>query len=390
MRLSAGTLSARSQIEPFHVMEVLKAAQQRQRTHGDLLLMCVGQPSTPAPQAVREAAKAALDSRTLGYTDATGIPELREAIAHHHREWYAIDVTAEDVMVMTGSSGIFSTLFLAAFDVGDTVAMTRPGYPAYRNTLVALGCTVSELDCGPETRYQPTLAMLQTLPQAPQGLIVASPSNPTGTVIDPEELSAIAGWCEANDCLLISDEIYHGITYEAPAASAWQTSRESVVVGSVSKYFSMTGWRLGWALVPPHLRRPMEVLAQNLTICPPAISQHAAVAAFSETARLELDGHVRRYADNRALLIERLPGLGLGSAMAPDGAFYLWCDISHLTHDSVTWCQNVLAATGVALTPGVDFDTQRGHQMVRISFSGTRAEVDEALDRLAASAWLSV
>ncbi|MGB3857789.1 MAG: aminotransferase class I/II-fold pyridoxal phosphate-dependent enzyme [Ornithinimicrobium sp.] len=380
--------SERSAIQPFHVMEVLKAAQLRQRTHGDLLLMCVGQPSTPAPTAVREAAKAAVDSHPLGYTDATGILELRQAIAEHHRQWYSIDVDPQDVMVMTGSSGIFSTLFLAAFEAGDTVAMARPGYPAYRNTLSALGCTVLELDCGPETSYQPTVSMLEALPTAPRGLIVASPSNPTGTVIDAAELAAIAGWCEDHECLLISDEIYHGITYGTPAASAWQTSRASVVVGSVSKYFSMTGWRLGWALVPEHLRRPMEILAQNLTICPPAISQHAAVAAFSPAARTELDGHVRRYADNRELLLARLPELGLGSATPPDGAFYLWCDIGHVTDDSVRWCQGVLADTGVALTPGVDFDTARGAQQMRMSFSGTGAEVAEAVDRLAASAWL--
>lgn len=387
--VSERVVSERSAIEPFHVMEVLKAAQLRQRSHGDLILMCVGQPSTPAPRVVREAAKAALDAFPLGYTDATGILPLREAIAAHHRDWYGIDVDADDVMVMTGSSGVFSTLFLAAFDVGDVVAMARPGYPAYRNTLAAMGCEVLELDCGQDTRYQPTLAMLNALPEPPDGLIVASPSNPTGTVIDPAELAAIATWGERAGCLLISDEIYHGITYGTPAASAWQTSRESVVVGSISKYFSMTGWRLGWALVPLHLRRPMEILAQNLTICPPAISQHAALAAFGPAAREELTGHVQRYADNRALLARRLPELGLASATIPDGAFYVWCDIAHLTDDSVTWCQEVLADTGVALTPGVDFDTATGHRMVRMSFSGTTAEVDEAVDRLAASAWLS-
>lgn len=231
--------------------------------------------------------------------------------------------------------------------------------------------------------------MLESLDAPPAGLIVASPSNPTGTVIDPAELAAIAAWCEQNDCLLISDEIYHGITYGAPAASAWQTSRQSVVVGSISKYFSMTGWRLGWALVPEHLRRPMEILAQNLTICPPVISQHAALAAFGPAARDELRGHVQRYADNRAQLARRLPELGLASATVPDGAFYVWCDISHLTCDSVTWCQQVLADTGVALTPGVDFDTAAGHQMVRMSFSGTTADLNEGIDRLAASAWLS-
>src|SRR5690606_14879552 len=190
-----------------------------------------------------------------------------------------------------------------AFEPGDTVAMTRPGYPAYRNTLGALGCRVLELDCGPDTRYQPTVAMLEALPEAPRGLIVATPANPTGTVIDPAELAAIARWCEDVGCLLISDEIYHGITSGRPVASAWQTSRESVVVGSVSKYFSMTGWRLGWVVVPPSLRRPLDVLTQNLTICPPAITQYAAVAAFSPEARAELEGHVQRYAVNRDLLL---------------------------------------------------------------------------------------
>jgi len=370
-------------------MEVLKEAGKRQRTHGDLLLMCVGQPSTPAPQAVRDAAAIALESHTLGYTDATGIPELREAIAGHHRQWYGLDVGAEDVMVMTGSSGVFSTLFLAAFEAGDTVAMARPGYPAYRNSLSALGCRVLELDCGPETGYQPTLDMLQALDEPPAGLIVASPANPTGTVIAPEELAAIARWCEQTGCLLISDEIYHGITYGTAATSAWQTSREAVVVGSVSKYFSMTGWRLGWALVPEHLRRSMEVLAQNLTICPPAVSQHAAVAAFSAAARPELEGHVLRYAENRAVLAAALPDLGLSSALVPDGAFYVWADIGHLTENSVQWCQRVLADTGVALTPGVDFDINAGHRMVRFSFSGSTSEVSEAAGRLASSAWLS-
>ncbi|MCE0487495.1 aminotransferase class I/II-fold pyridoxal phosphate-dependent enzyme [Ornithinimicrobium sediminis] len=377
--------SQRSDIEPFHVMEVLKAGAERQRTHGDVLMLCAGQPSTPAPAVVRAAAARALEDEVLGYTESTGILALREAVAAHHRDWYDVDVHADDVVVTTGSSGAFSTLFLAAFDVGDTVAMTRPGYPAYRNTLTALGCRVLELDCGPQTRYQPTVAMLEELPEPPAGLILASPANPTGTVIDPGELAAIARWCEASGCLLISDEIYHGLTYGREAASAWQTSRSGVVVGSVSKYFSMTGWRLGWALVPHGLRRPIEVLAQNLTICPPAIAQYAAVPAFGASAHEELAGHVRRYADNRELLLRRLPALGIRSYAPPDGAFYAWCDIGHLTDDSVTWCRELLEQTGVALTPGVDFDTVRGGRMMRLSFAGSTAEVDEALDRMAGS-----
>ena len=382
------TPSSRSNVEPFHVMEVLAAAAERQRTHGDAIILCAGQPSTPAPKAARDAAVRALEGEVLGYTEATGIRPLREAIAAHHREACGVEVDPADVIVMTGSSGAFTALFLAAFEAGDMVAMTRPGYPAYRNTLTALGCEVLELDCGPETRYQPTVAMLQALPEPPKGLIVASPANPTGTVIDPDELAAIARWCEEVGCLLISDEIYHGVTYGRPVASAWQTSREAVVVGSVSKYFSMTGWRLGWAIVPKWLRRPMEVLTGNLNICPPVVSQYAALAAFSPEARVELDGHVARYAENRDLLLRRLPELGLGSFAPPDGAFYAWCDISHLTDDSLTWCQEVLAATGVALTPGVDFDTVHGHQWMRLSFAGATAEIDEALDRLDASGLL--
>ncbi len=384
--------SRRSGVAPFYVMEVLGAAAARQRTHGDVILLCAGQPSTPAPVAVRRAAAEAMESGVLGYTEATGIQPLREAIAAHHRDWYDVPVTADDVVVLTGSSGGFTTLFLAAFDVGDTVLMTRPGYPAYRNTLAALGCTVVELDCGADTRYQPTAAMVQEWTTAngapPAGLIVASPANPTGTVIDPAELAAIAAWCDDVGTLLVSDEIYHGVTYGRRAASAWETSRSGVVVGSVSKYFSMTGWRLGWTLVPPSLRRPMEVLTQNLSICPPAISQHAAVAAFGDEAQAELAGHVRRYAVNRELLLTRLPELGLGSFAPPDGAFYAWCDISHLTDDSVAWCREVLDSTGVALTPGVDFDTVHGRQWMRLSFAGGTGEIAEALDRLNGSGLL--
>ena len=382
---SVAPISQRSQVEPFFVMEVLKAAAQRQRTHGDVIMLCAGQPSTPAPAPARARAIEALDADVLGYTEATGILPLRQAIARYHHELSGIEVDADDVIVFPGSSGAFTALFLAAFDPGDTVAMTRPGYPAYRNTLRALGCQVLELDCGPQTRYQPTVQMLEALPQPPAGLIVASPANPTGTIIDAAELAAIARWCEEHGTLLISDEIYHGLSYGRPTASAWQTSRESVVVGSVSKYFSMTGWRIGWTLTPPALRRPLEVLTGNLNICAPAISQHAALGAFTAAAHVELDGHRHRYAQTRDLLIDRLPEVGLRSYAPPDGAFYAWCDVGHLTDDSVTWCRDLLADTGVALTPGVDFDTVDGHHMVRLSFAGSTEEVDEALDRMASS-----
>lgn len=376
--------SRRADVAPFLVMDLLARADERRRTHGDVLMLCAGQPSSPAPAPVLAAAREALTSSLLGYTPALGDLTLRSTIAEHHARTYAIDVTADDVVVTTGSSGGFTVLFLAAFDAGDTVVVTRPGYPAYRNTLRALGCEVLEIECGPDTRYQPTRAMLEALPEVPAGVIVTSPANPTGTVIDAAELAAIARWCDDHDCLLISDEIYHGVTYGRECASAWQTSRNAVVMGSASKYFSMTGWRLGWMLVPEHLRDPIDRLAGNMTICAPTPSQIAAVAAFGPEARAELDGHVARYAENRELLERRLPEWGVRCAAPMDGAFYAYLDVSHLTDDSLTWCTETLDRTGVALTPGVDFDVVAGGSTVRLSYAGDGAEIDEAIDRLAA------
>jgi aspartate/methionine/tyrosine aminotransferase len=383
--------SRRSIVPTFYVMDVWKAAAERARTHGDVLVLAAGQPSTPAPAPVLRATRAALDAELLGYTETFGILPLREAIAEHHRSSYGIEVDADDVVVTTGSSGAFTLIFLAAFDAGETVVVARPGYPAYRNTLAALGCHVIELDCGPETRFQPTVAMLEALPEPPAGLIVASPANPTGTMIAPAELAALARWCDAHGTLLISDEIYHGIVYSGasgvgsdtePTACAWETSRESVVVGSVSKYFSMTGWRLGWMLVPPGLRPALQRLASNMTVCPPTISQYAAVHAFTSEAKAELDGHVRRYAQNRALLLAGLPELGITDLAPADGAFYAYADIAHLTGDSTRWCADLLAHTGVAVAPGIDFDTRKGNQTVRISFAGATADIEAALARL--------
>ncbi|WP_454194885.1 pyridoxal phosphate-dependent aminotransferase [Nocardia sp. Marseille-Q1738] len=379
--------SRRSTIPPFYVMDVWKAAAERARTHGDVLVLAAGQPSTPAPAPVLRATRLAIESELLGYTETFGILALREAIAEHHRETYGYQVDPDDVVVTTGSSGAFSLIFLAAFDPGDTVVVARPGYPAYRNTLAALGCRVLELDCGAQTRFQPTVAMLDALPEPPAGLIVASPANPTGTMIAPAELAALARWCEEHGTLLISDEIYHGITYDNSSAdsatsSAWETSRESVVIGSVSKYFSMTGWRLGWMLVPSGLRPALQRLASNLTVCPPAISQYAAMYAFGAEAKEELDGHVRRYAVNRRLLLDGLPKLGITDLAPADGAFYAYADIGHLTDDSRAWCADVLNHTGVALAPGVDFDTVNGHHTVRFSFAGATADIEAALLRL--------
>ena len=376
-------------IPPFHVMDIWAAAGERQRTHGDLVNLSAGQPSTPAPAGVREAATAALAGEVLGYTVALGAAELRAAIAGHYARTYDLDVPAGQVAVTTGSSGGFLLAFLAAFDAGDRVAMARPGYPCYRNILTALGCEVVELPCGPQTRYQPTVAMLEALDEPEAGLVVASPANPTGTVLDPAELAALAEYCEGTGVQLVSDEIYHGISYPgAPATTcAWRTSREAIVVNSFSKYFSMTGWRLGWLLLPPRLLRAADCLAGNFTVCPPALPQLAALGAFTPESYAEVDAHVARYAVNRGLLLDGLAQLGISRVAPPDGAFYVYADVSHLTSDSMDWIYRLLADTGVALAPGLDFDPVQGRRWIRVSCAGSTADVREALRRL--GSWLA-
>lgn len=387
-------VASRAAVPPFHVMDLLAAAAERQRSHGDVVNLVAGQPMTGAPEPVRREAIRLLEGDDpLGYTVATGIPELREAIAAHHLRAHALTVSPEDVVVTTGSSGGFLLAFLAAFDVGDRVAMARPGYPCYRNVLASLGCQVVEIATGPETRFQPTVPQLEELVAttgAIAGLVVASPANPTGTMLLPDELAAIARWCDQHGVQLISDEIYHGIEYapleghEPLARSAWSFSREAVVFSSFSKYFSMTGWRIGWMLVPPRLRRAVDVLTGNFTICPPVLSQRACLRAFDQDSYAELEGHVRRYATNRALLLDGLPRLGLERLAPADGAFYVYADVGHLTHDSMAWARDLLASTGVAIASGVDFDPVAGGRSVRFSAAGATEDVAEALRRLAA------
>lgn len=383
-------VAQRAAVPPFHVMDVLAAAALRSQTHGDLVNLAAGQPFAPPPEPVLAAAREALARPDrLGYTVALGIADLRAAIAGHYRHRYGLDVGPDEVVVTTGSSGGFLLTFLAAFDPGARVAITRPGYPCYRNILTALGCTVVELPCGPDTRFQPTLAMLEDLDQPIDGLVLASPANPTGAVLDAAELAAIASWCDGSGVQLVSDEIYHGITYGPAGAGtecAWRTSREAVVVNSFSKFFAMTGWRLGWLLVPERLRRAVDCLTGNLTICPPALAQHAALAAFAPESYDELAGHVRRYAHNRALLLDGLPALGLSQLAPADGAFYIYADVSAFTSDSMAFCRRLLAERGIAIAPGVDFDPVDGHKHVRMSFAGATSDIEEALRRL--PSWL--
>ena len=381
-------VALRAGIPPFHVMDVWLAADERQRSHGDLVNLSAGQPSVGAPGPVREAAAAALRADQLGYTVALGIPELRAAIAGSYADRYGLDVGPDDVVVTTGSSGGFLLAFLACFDAGDRVAIASPGYPCYRNILTALGCEVIEIPCGPATRFQPTAAMLAEIDGPLAGVIVASPANPTGTVLEPAELAAITAWCDEADVRLISDEVYHGLVYDgAPQTScAWQTSRNAVVANSFSKYFAMTGWRLGWLLVPPALRRAVDRLTGNFTICPPVLAQYAAIAAFTGEAIAESDGHLRHYAANRELLLSGLRDLGIDRLAPTDGAFYVYADVGQHTDDSLTFCARLLADTGVALAPGVDFDTEHGNSFVRLSFAGPTADIEEALRRI--GGWL--
>jgi len=369
-------------IPPFHVMRVLAAAAKRRESGLAVFDLSAGQPGTHAPVAVRRAAHTALDADKLAYTGAAGLPQLRAAISGHYRERYGLDVDPASVVVTTGSSGGFLLSFLAVFCPGDAVAMARPGYPAYRNMLQALGCRVLEIDT--QDRFALRLSDLQALDEPPAGLVIASPANPTGTVIAPAEFADIVTWCAASGVRLISDEIYHGITYGQRAASAWETGRDAIVVNSFSKYFCMTGWRLGWLLVPDALVETIDRLAGNFALCPPTLSQVAAIHAFDDYA--VLDANVARYQANRDLMMARLTALGIDKIAPADGAFYLYADISRWSEDSMNWSERLLDVTGVALAPGVDFDTQRGNRFVRMCFAGEEGTVSGAMDALAA--WL--
>lgn len=374
-------VSKRGDVPAFIVMDVMKAADEREVAGGDVLHMEVGQPSTGAPSGVVAAAKAALDGGILGYTLALGVEPLRRRIADYYRTDYGVTVPPERIVITTGSSGAFLLSFLAAFDPGDRVAILRPGYPCYRNILGALQITPVDIPVGPATRYQPTLDDLERAGGAElDGLLLASPANPTGSMLSDDEQQALLGYCRDNDIRYISDEIYHGITFDRPARTALGFDDEVVVINSFSKYFSMTGWRLGWMVLPEDLMRPVERLAQNLFISPPSLSQHAAVAAFD--CRDELEANVARYRSNRDVLRELLPQAGFSKLSPADGAFYLYADVSALTNDSREFCEAMLRDTGVAATPGHDFDPIDGASAVRFSFAGSTADMRAAAERL--------
>ncbi|MGD9701619.1 MAG: pyridoxal phosphate-dependent aminotransferase [Acidimicrobiia bacterium] len=374
------TSSRGSRVAPFHAMAMAKLAEQRAASGATVLQLEVGQPSSPAPAAVRAAAARALEHQPLGYTNAPGLPSLRRRIAQHQRDWYGVDIDPDRVLVVAGASAGFTLAFLACFDPGDRVGVVEPGYPCYRNTLDALGCVPVPIPVGPETRWAPTPELV-TQAGPLRGLVLASPSNPTGTVLPADALEALVAHCRANDIRLISDEIYHGIVFGEAARSALELEDEVVVVNSFSKYFSMTGWRLGWVVTPPSLREPVERLQQNLYICAPTLSQYGALAAFDCSE--ELDGHVARYAENRSILLGGLAAAGLTDTAAADGAFYVYADISHLHDDSLVLCRTWLDELGVACSPGIDFDLARGNRFVRFSYAGRHEDIAEACERIA-------
>jgi aspartate/methionine/tyrosine aminotransferase len=370
---------------PFMVMDVIAAANARQAAlpvgAPHVIRMEVGQPGTGAPAGAVTAAEAALRSgHPLGYTEAFGLRSLRERIVEHARAWYGLDLPIGRIAVTVGASGAFPLVFLAAFDRGDRIALAAPFYPPYVNILTALGMLPVILQAGPETRFQPSVAMLEASDPPPDGVIVASPCNPAGTMLHRDELAAIAVWCDRNGVRLISDEIYHGLNYDSPIASAAEFSGSAIVVNSFSKYFSMTGWRIGWLVLPDDLVRPVERLAQNLFISAPHISQVAAEAAFGCEA--ELQANIARYRRSRDHLLAALPGAGFARLSPAEGAFYLFADISDRSNDSAGFCARMLLEAGVAASPGVDFDRTRGTRFVRFSYCGPEADMREAAERL--------
>jgi aspartate/methionine/tyrosine aminotransferase len=367
-----------AEIEPFRAVSISRLAHELIAAGRSVIHMEFGQPSTGAPAAAIAAAHAVLDSDPMGYWES---PELRARIARHYADEYGVAVEDRRIVLTCGASPALLLAIASAFDAGDRVALARPGYVSYRNTLKALHRVPVEIECGPQDRYQITAADVAALDPAPAGLIIASPANPTGTIIAPDELARIAAVCRERSITIISDEIYHGLSYGEPARSILEVAPDAWVVNSFSKYFSMVGWRLGWLVAPDAQALRARAFVGNFYLTAPSLSQHAALVAMD--CRAELDGHVEVYRKNRELVLAALPGLGLQTIAPPDGAFYVWADVGHLTDDSMAFCKQMLRETGVAIAPGVDFDPVEGKRFIRISFARATADIDEGLRRLA-------
>jgi aspartate/methionine/tyrosine aminotransferase len=377
-------ISRRSNIEPFHAMDVLAEANRLRGEGHDVISMAVGQPSGPAPALVREAAAQALKRGRIGYTDSLGITALREAITRHYSDHYGVAVPASRIVVTTGSSAAFNLAFLAMFDAGDRVAITSPGYPAYRNILAALGLEVVEIQLDDAGYLTAELLAAAHAERPLKGVLFASPANPTGAVIPGNELARLIEMARELGISTISDEIYHRLSYAAPDITALSTGDDVVVINSFSKYYCMTGWRIGWMVLPEHLIRPVERIQQSLYISAPELSQIAAVRAFEATE--ELEAIKDTYRASREMLLRRLPELGFRIAAPMDGAFYAYCDVSGLTNDSMAFARRMIREAHVAATPGHDFDVANGSRFMRFSYAGSVPDMQTAMDRLVS--WL--
>jgi aspartate/methionine/tyrosine aminotransferase len=366
-----------SQVEPFYTIEISRLAHALIKEGRSVVQMHFGQPSTGAPRAAIAKAHEVLDSDGLGYWES---PVLKARLAQHYLDTYGVSVRAEQFILTCGASPALLLALCSRFSPGDRVAVARPGYVAYRNTMKALHLVPVEISCGPETRFQLTAASLAALDPPPKGVIVASPANPTGTIIDARELEAIANVCRERGIAIVSDEIYHGLSYVGPTHSMLEFEPTAFVVNSFSKYFSMVGWRLGWLLAPPEYMHRAHAYMGNLFLTAPSLSQHAGLVALD--SRDELEGHVAVYARNRELLLAALPSLGLHAIAPPDGAFYIYADIKHLTDDSLGFCKTMLRECGVSTASGIDFDPVEGHHYIRISFAVSTPEVEDAIGRM--------
>jgi len=378
--------SGRGDVPPFMVMDVVAAAARLEAAGRRVIHLEIGQPAAPAPSTAIAAARAALDAGRIGYTESLGIPSLRRRIARHYAQRHGVEVDPGRIVLTTGSSAGFMLAFLAMFEPGDRVAIASPGYPPYRNVLSALGCEAVPLEISAATRFalSPEALLAAHRERPLKGVLVASPANPTGTMMTADALAALIRAAEGEGIAFISDEIYHGLDYAMPAETALKMSANAVVINSFSKYFCMTGWRIGWMAVPDPLIRPIERLQQNLAISVPTLSQIAAEAAFD--GRDEMEAVKRGYEDNRRVLMDGLPGAGFDSFLPVDGAFYLYADVSRFCNDSLDFAGRMLEEAGVAATPGADFDPVHGCRFIRFCYAGATAEVREAVDRL--GAWL--
>ncbi|WP_299893944.1 aminotransferase class I/II-fold pyridoxal phosphate-dependent enzyme [uncultured Ruegeria sp.] len=370
--------STRSEVDPFIVMDVMEAARRAEEAGRHVIHMEVGQPGTGAPKGATEALAKAMDQSPLGYTVSLGLPALRKRIARLYGDWYDVDLNPERVIITPGSSGGFLLAFTALFDSGDRVGIGAPGYPSYRQILSALGLVPVDLPTAPENRLQPVAADIQGM--GLKGLMVASPANPTGTMLDHAAMGSLIEAAHGQGASFISDEIYHGLEYEAKAVTALELTDECYVINSFSKYFSMTGWRVGWMVVPEDQVRVVERISQNMFICAPHASQVAALAAMD--CEDELQANLDVYRRNRALMLEGLPKAGFTKIAPPDGAFYVYADVSDLTDDSRAFAAEILDKAGVAVTPGLDFDPQRGHTTLRFSYARSTVDIQDGLERL--------